>query len=390
MKRLHSLLVLAVFVSLAVPNAAWAVSYTFTKIADNTGEFAQFRVPFLNNNGTVAFTGILDNGDEGVFTGHGGPLTTIAISSFNDFNPPTINNRGQVAFMLREDNSGAGIGVFVGDGGSLIPIADSSGPLGDMNSVPYINNRGDVVFWSKLDAGGEGIFLGNTNGGPLVTITDTQSEPDNTLGSAPSINASGGIAYTKHFGLPINSDGLFLSKNGNVTTLVDPFSGFNVFSNSGTMINDPGTTVFHAASLGSNLPGVYTADANGITPVALNDPAAMLLNPRTPAINNRGTVAFVADFQGNPGLFVGPDPVEDQVISVGDTLDGQKVIGIDFLRGMNDRGQLAFTAILENNRQGVFVANPVPEASTIVLLGIGLVVLSIWRWKKSKPAAQFQ
>ena len=381
MKRLHSLLVLAVFVSLAVPSAAWAISYTFTKIADNSGKFAQFRVPTLNNRGTVALTGILDNGSEGVFSGKGGSLTTIAISSFNDFNPPTINNRGQVAFTLREDNSGAGIGVFVGDGGPLIPIADSSGPLGDMNSVPYINNRGDVVFWSKLDAGGEGIVLGNTNGGPLVTVTDTQNEPDNTLGSAPSINASGSIAYTKHFGLPTNSDGLFLSRNGNITTLVDPLSGFNVFSNSGTMINDSGTTVFHASSLGNNLPGVYIADANGISPIALNDPSGLLLDPRTPAINNRGTVAFVADFQGNSGLYVGPDPTQDQVISVGDTIDGQKVIGIDFFRGMNERGQLAFTAIFENNGQGVFVASPVPEPSTMVLFGTGIMVLTAWRWR---------
>jgi hypothetical protein len=88
---------------------------------------------------------------------------------------------------------------------------------------------------------------------------------------------------------------------------------------------------------------------------------------RPPSLNNQGDVAFLATLDdGTTGIFVGPDPVEDRVIATGDTLDGETVTGLTFCEeGLNDSGQLAFTAFYEDpdtleTRVAVFRATPVP------------------------------
>ena len=46
----------------------------------------------------------------------------------------------------------------------------------------------------------------------------------------------------------------------------------------------------------------------------------------------------------------------------------------DFRRGgLNDNGQIAFYASLSDGTGGVFIATPVPEPSTLVLLAMGAI-----------------
>src|SRR5262249_1222490 len=68
---------------LAAAPAAPAIPYTFVNIADTSGPFADFPGGdvALNAGGTVAFTAPLKAGGQGVFTGTGGPVTTIADTS---------------------------------------------------------------------------------------------------------------------------------------------------------------------------------------------------------------------------------------------------------------------------------------------------------------------
>jgi hypothetical protein len=89
---------------------------------------------------------------------------------------------------------------------------------------------------------------------------------------------------------------------------------------------------------------------------------------RPPSINNEGDVAFLATLDdGTTGIFVGPDPVEDRVVTTGDTLDGAEVTGLTFCEeGLSDSGELAFVATLEDPstpegfRMAVFRATPEP------------------------------
>jgi hypothetical protein len=78
-------------------------------------------------------------------------------------------------------------------------------------------------------------------------------------------------------------------------------------------------------------------------------------------------VAFLATLDdGTTGIFVGPDPVEDRVITTADTLDGAKVTNLTFCEeGLSDSGELAFIATFEDPvtlepRVAVFRATPVP------------------------------
>ena len=61
-------------------------------------------------------------------------------------------------------------------------------------------------------------------------------------------------------------------------------------------------------------------------------------------------MAFLAtlDDFSTTGIFVGPDPIADRVISTGDTLDGSTVQNITFCEeGLSDSGELTFVAHLE-------------------------------------------
>ena len=67
---------------LSLPAEAGVVSYTFTKIADCSGVFTNFGGgTSINAQGTVAFLANLDAGGQGIFTGKGGPITTIVDTS---------------------------------------------------------------------------------------------------------------------------------------------------------------------------------------------------------------------------------------------------------------------------------------------------------------------
>ena len=95
---------------------------TFTTIVENGSGLAGGD-PSLNNLGRVAFQGSTFVGDEqvlGIFTGRGGPITTVADSTgpYASFREPSLNDLGDVAFTADLDEFGSDgrqiQGVFTG------------------------------------------------------------------------------------------------------------------------------------------------------------------------------------------------------------------------------------------------------------------------------------
>jgi hypothetical protein len=113
----------------------------------------------------VAFHAELDAGGEGIYTGSGGPTTTIADDSgpFVWFSWPSLNSSGTVAFKAWLDAGWVGIYTNVGgDLNEVVMIGDAF--LGTTFSIldfgrEGLNDLGQLAFRGGLADGRQGLFL---------------------------------------------------------------------------------------------------------------------------------------------------------------------------------------------------------------------------------------
>ncbi len=149
-------------------------------VVDTSGPLKNgLALPAINDLGTVALSARLDSGGDGIFTVSGGSLQSIALNSatendpdvFNFFNGFAINRSGAVVFQAGIENGGSAI--FVGDGASVVTVADRTGVFSSFESPPGINDHGQVAFVAHLDAGGFGIFTGPTLPDKVVAMGDS-------------------------------------------------------------------------------------------------------------------------------------------------------------------------------------------------------------------------
>lgn len=365
----------------AAPAAqAQSTQYSFTRIADTAGPLSGFnpRVA-LNNAGTIAFQATLDAGGQAIFTstGAGGQLTTIAASiaatspnsPYRDlFGSPSINNNGTVAFAAQLTSGGRGL--LTSSGGQVTTITTTaSGQVAGITG-PDINDRGQIAF-----SGGDVVYVADGGGRSITTIATSQSVGFFPLGSQPSLNNAGTVAFT---GAPGEAPpvALFTGNGGQLTRITEG----GPFSRVGTPdFNNPGALAFSAFRT-SGGQGVFVL-RNGQTSV-IADTAGAFATFADVAINDAGRVVFRGSVRGGgstgAGIFTGSDPVADRVIRVGDALDGSTVsLLVDSRPGFNDRGQIAFLAQLADGRVGIYRADPggaaevIPEPGTLALLAAG-------------------
>ena len=140
----------------------------------------------INNSGTVAFAAT----DEGVFTGSGGPITTIADSSgpFRFFEGVAINDQGAIAFEGVLDNGNTGIFTgpdpvtdkVIASGDTLFGKTVSSAFLPGNNTL---NNSGQIAFTANFEDGTSGVFRANPTFDTL-TVDTLMDEDDGDLSSS--------------------------------------------------------------------------------------------------------------------------------------------------------------------------------------------------------------
>jgi hypothetical protein len=350
-------------------------AYAFSKIADTAGPFSAFgsspSAPSINASGTVAFLAGLDAGGEGIFTGSGGPTTTIATA--DGFGPsiffgiptvhPAINASGIVAFKGARDTGATAI--YAGSGGPLTTIADSTSvAYDDFGTGPAINDMGLVAF-NAVSAGVDGIFAGT--GAMTTTIADSvplSTFLDGGFGGAVAINGLGAVAF-RALVAPGPIQGLYKGAGATTTPIADaslPEVSPTIPLN-GPGINDSGVVVIRS-SRDAGGEGIFKGSGGSLTTVATNDGPFGSFEPSGlyPAINASGLVAFRAALDaGGNGIFIGPDAVANKVVKVSDPVDGSTVTDLRFSHfGLNDAGQIAFWAMLSDGRSGIFVATPPP------------------------------
>ncbi len=367
----------------ASAGAAQAEPYTFIKIAEATGEsfFDRFdNRPAVNADGVVAFKGGYLGGS-GIYTGSGGPTTTIADSSgeFAQFGEPSINAGGTVAFFASPKTGGTGI--YTHKAGTITPIALSSGPIfSGFNSELSINSGGTVAFYGQraqtAGNGVVGIYTGN--GGPITTVVQNTDPDFAAIGVRQSINDAGTVAFIARPSAASTAAGIF-TRNASVTQQIVeaslPGAG-SIFNGApdAPSINSTGTVAF---VVGNNPEGRGIYFGSGGTPLDIPDSG----NPGSPttfvdgrgpfgdqfydgpAINDDGMIAFQSVLDaGFQGIFTGPDPILDKVIAVGDALFGSTVNQLVFgHQGLNNGGQIAFWYRLDQGSEGIaLTAKPDP------------------------------
>jgi hypothetical protein len=127
--------ILALLALLTDANRAGAVDYNFIKIIEAPLDASHLIDDFPSiSQGNVAFVS-LEGTTAGVYVGNGGPLTTIAkigdpgpIGALVAFNAGPSIDDGVVAFEAGY-NAGLGGGIFTGNGGPLTTINKSTDPV---------------------------------------------------------------------------------------------------------------------------------------------------------------------------------------------------------------------------------------------------------------------
>jgi hypothetical protein len=243
-------------------------------VASTAGAFDAFGFDTqLNNSGEVAFTGQLDDGNRGLFSGAGGPVTT----HYLDSTPVLVD--------------GATTDLFGGNFGR-----------------PALNNTGgELAFFDFVEPDfGQGIFAGRS--GVFRTLGPT--EPNRQYRD-PSLNDGGIGAFETTF---FNDAGLFVdaivtSVGGVMSTVADTLNGYGGFGFYAPAINSHGQVAFEGLLPDFTTDGVFTGpnpkkDAI-ITSSGRLDRARIISGSITfcaEGLNNSGEVAFIVDLEDNTTL----------------------------------------------------------------------------------------
>lgn len=377
---------LALAMALAAPAHA-ATKYTFTKVADSVRDDFNpnsFTCSSINNPGDIGFkAGRTEglNSFDGIYrVDADGTLTTIAEdpdrSQFGFLgNDLSMNDLGEVSFgaNLAPDLDRA---ILRGDGTNLTTIATTTEGFDSFGFDTSVNNDGEVAFKGELDDSAQGLFSGS--GGEVTThyLNSTDALVDgepvrfgvNSNFSRPSLNNIGDIAFDETIDPNFSDSGIFVGREGSFRTIAAPDRAVS----GAPVLNDEGTAAFQREffdeTTGVFVTEIVTGNGGPLTTVADTRGPFAFFGPSS--LNNLGDVAFEAtldDSETDPGIFVGPSAKKDGVIAVGDKLDRTTVIDLRFCEeGLNDSGQIAFIATLEDPdapnqigfRTAVFSATP--------------------------------
>jgi hypothetical protein len=367
-----------------------APQYTFTRVADSVADGFDpnsFGCAAINERGDIAFRAgrVAPDGFNtvpGIYRANAdGTLTTIAEDpkrfNFIGVNP-SINDSGQVSFAANIDGGKKSDtqAILRGEGKKLTTIATTAGPFDSFGFDTSINDGGEVAFAAELDEElgfDEGLFSGSGTKSGVTTHYLTSTSEFVGSDARPSINNSGDIAFVESVVVESMDSvrGIFVGQEGEFTQIAaaDPTVGLGV-----PILNNAGTVVFQRSFFDETtqqfVEEIVKIDADGTSTVVADTTGEFSsFGFRPPSLNDAGDVAFLAtlDDFSTTGIFVGPDPIADRVISTGDTLDGSTIQNITFCEeGLSDSGELAFVAQLEDPntpegfRTAVFRATPTP------------------------------
>lgn len=376
--------------------------------------------PAIDENGTVAFAGDDPLGNEKLFVGNGGALTTIHLDAggYSDVTSVQVNAAGHLVWTsdrmgtqlmqgaYRSNTSGS-FSMILEEGPVFFDPADpyvgsniAMSPNGTVAYSTIVNGNGAlhrhaVVGASAVLRSGSGTFYNTLR----LDVNDAGEVPVQMEYSDPTLGLARGI-------LIFDSPGRLLAA---IDTAVEKMgigeqprpainaSGAVAFSTNSTTSmtfydppDDSNGTVVAVVSI---TPGIYIA-----TPTAFGQPSVLTQRVDTSTgfssfgpdvlLNDQGTVVFSASKTfGGSGIYQGPDPVADKILEQGDTMDG-RLFSIVKLGELNNAGQLTLLTsdFFSTDRQIWRVSN-VPEPNTALMLLTGAATLR-WFQRRTVPAGR--
>ena len=345
------------------------LAFQFTNIADNTSSFTGFTTfPAINSRGTVVFQATGPKFTDGIFEAQNGEITTVAAGNALTLfgQDPVINDAGVVAFEANLNTSTRAIFTFDGTSTKTIVNTTEQGLIARFLGSPSINRFGAVAFFSpRTGFRSQAVFIGD--GGPLTAIADTTNSNfsgfENVAISDLGKVTFGASTNDGNTGIFVTStqrgrDGEFEAVPDGTIDIIDTnnpnFTGFGdpVINVSGTIADE----VFR--SDGSI--EVLTGDRKGVT-ARTDITTNAFLEVEHPSINDEGAVAFFAIRNDGSQVILLATPNSDKpvpVIQSGDPLFGSVVTSIDLGRfALNNRFQMAFEYTLEDGRTGIAIAS---------------------------------
>lgn len=332
-----------------------ATAYGLEVVADSAAGFSVLNCPAINDAGQIAFRGVTPVGFrsvDGVYRADPGrpALRTIARNPQQlDFvGDVSINNRGEVAFPAALDNDEEA--VFRGTGGPLTTLATSTGPFNFFVFSVSLNDSGAAAFAAELDQRtgfDEGVFVGDGTAVRQVYRADRSPYTGST--SRPSLNERGAVAFYERVD-ESNLEGIFLAAGGRTVTVAAPGEAV---SYGDPQLNNRGAVAYRQSAVDPDTGGLVTPDIRvstaGATRVVADTGGPFVdFSFDAPAMSDDGVVAFRATLDdGREGVFV--EDGDGAVVRTGDVVDGGVVTGIDFCaEGRNQAGVLAISLTLQD------------------------------------------
>ena len=288
--------------------------------AASGGAFKVFNDVVLNDRGTVVFLGLTDDriAQQGIFLARAGAPVPIAVAGqqatsggvFTDFANPTINTGGTVAFVGRM--GGGREAIFTSSEGSTSPIVVSGQPAPTggafqffLDGSPSLNDRGQIAFVAATtDRGTFGVYV-TVGGKPVPVVTTDDEAPVGGLftefGSLMFTNAGtvGFVGRTAHSTI---REALYVTGRATLVPLArqgESVSGQILTTFSSSAINQSETVVFQLGTPDPIPRAIFLARRTGISVVVRagdRSPTGQLFTAfSTPALNDRGEMAFVAE-----------------------------------------------------------------------------------------------
>jgi hypothetical protein len=311
-----------------------------------------------------------DDDIEGIFRFDSGEISRIAdlntpvpgrAGGFLEFGTASADD-GQVA-VIGEDFEDVEEGVYLGDGGPLMRVADTTtvapgqaGHFEFFNAVVADNTKLALIADS---VSATGVYLHDTATGSLVRVADTVTQ-------AP----------------------------GRAENFVDFGDGF------GGLDLDDGSVGFigHFGGGRGGGSGVYVADADSgaiiriaDTTSTIPDDEGLFRDAFTAVSVDGGRVALGYGLEGNPrgmipqtpffGVYTNLSGSLESLLRAGDVLDSRVVrrayIGAEGLDG----NQIAMSVVFDDGTEGIYVATLVPEPASFALLftACGLLASAVTR-----------